>query len=43
MLLDKLGSMVNLTQTDNADGSVTLQVGSFTLIASGSQTTVLAF
>lgn len=40
VLLDKLGSLVNLTQTDNVDGSVTLQIGSFTLLASGSQTTV---
>jgi flagellar hook-associated protein 1 FlgK len=40
VLLDKLGGMVNLTQTDNVDGSVTLQIGSFTLLSSGSQTTV---
>jgi flagellar hook-associated protein 1 FlgK len=40
VLLDKLGSLVNLTTTKNADGSVTLQVGSFTLVQSGVQTTV---
>jgi flagellar hook-associated protein 1 FlgK len=40
VLIDKLGSLVNLTTTKNADGSVTLQVGSFTLAQSGSQTTV---
>jgi flagellar hook-associated protein 1 FlgK len=40
VFLDKLGSMVNLTTTKAADGSVTLQVGTFTLLASGSQTTV---
>lgn len=40
LLLDKLGGMVNLTTTDNADGSVTLQIGSFTVLASGAQTNV---
>jgi flagellar hook-associated protein 1 FlgK len=40
LLLDKLGSMVNLTATQQADGSVTLQVGAFTLLSGGTQTTV---
>jgi flagellar hook-associated protein 1 FlgK len=40
VLIDKLGSLVNLTTTKNADGSVTLQVGSFTLLQSGAQTNV---
>jgi len=42
LLIDKLGSLVNLTTTKNADGSVTLQVGSFKLVQSGTQTTVNA-
>jgi len=40
VLIDKLGGLVNLTTTKNADGSVTLQVGGFTLASSGSQTSV---
>jgi flagellar hook-associated protein 1 FlgK len=42
VLLDKLGSMVNLTTTKQANGSVTLQVGAFTLLSNASQTTVNA-
>ena len=42
VLLDKLGSMVNLTATKQANGSMTLQVGAFTLLQNASQTTVNA-
>jgi flagellar hook-associated protein 1 len=39
-LLDKLGGMVNLSTTKQADGSVTLKVGGFTLLNAGSATNV---
>ena len=42
VLLDKLGGMVNLTATKQANGSMTLQVGAFTLLQNASQTTVNA-
>jgi len=42
VLLDKLGALVNLTATKQANGSMTLQVGTFTLLSNGSQTTVTA-
>jgi flagellar hook-associated protein 1 len=42
LLIDKLGGMVNLTSTKMANGSVTLQVGAFTLLSGGTQTTVAA-
>lgn len=42
VLLDKLGGMVNLTATKQANGSMTLQVGGFTLLQNASQTTVNA-
>src|SRR5262249_26893039 len=40
VLLDKLGGMVNLSITKQTDGSVTLKVGSFTLLAAGTATSV---
>ncbi len=40
LLLDRLSSLVNLTKTDEADGSVTLKVGTFTLLQGGVQTVV---
>jgi flagellar hook-associated protein 1 FlgK len=40
VLLDKVGNLVNLSATKQADGSVTLKVGSFTLCAGGVPTAV---
>jgi flagellar hook-associated protein 1 FlgK len=40
VLLDKLGGMVNLSIAKQTDGSVTLKVGSFTLLATGTATPV---
>lgn len=42
LLLDRLSTIVSVTKTDQPDGSVTLQVGSFTLLQAGAQTTVNA-
>jgi flagellar hook-associated protein 1 FlgK len=39
-LLDKIGNLVNMTSTPQADGSVTIKVGDFTLLAAGAATPV---
>jgi flagellar hook-associated protein 1 FlgK len=41
-LIDEVSKLVNVTKTDQSDGSVKLQVGTFTLVQSGVQTTVNA-
>jgi flagellar hook-associated protein 1 len=41
VLIDRLGGLVNLSTTAQPDGSVTLKVGSFTLLAAGTATPVL--
>src|SRR5207253_1417226 len=46
VLLDKLGGLVNMSSTKQPDGSVTVKVGSFTLLAAGvptSAATVASF
>jgi flagellar hook-associated protein 1 FlgK len=40
LLIDDVSKLVNLTKTDLPDGSVKLQVGTFTLLQSGTATTV---
>jgi flagellar hook-associated protein 1 FlgK len=39
-LLDQIGSVVNMSSTKQADGSVTIKVGSFTLLSAGVATPV---
>jgi flagellar hook-associated protein 1 FlgK len=40
VLLDKLGGLVNLSATKQPDGSMTLKVGSFTLLSAGTANSV---
>lgn len=40
LLIDRLSALVNVAVSEQADGSVTLQVGGFTLLQGGSQTSV---